>query len=133
MCFLSTNSYNSNLHILKFCGELKKIQIFELQTKKLVKMSDDEDFLDVNDENQASQNTSIGSHRRLVLRNPSFKTPGPATSSRQKDKTLTKILKKNQKSEQKCVLAPIDTATPVRGPKRFMKVVIPVVNPGKKI
>ena len=96
-------------------------------------MSDDEDFLDVNDENQASHNSSIGSHRRLVLRNPSFKTPGPATSSRQKDKTLTKILKKNQKSEQKYELAPIVTATPIRGPKRFLKVMIPVVNPGKKI
>ena len=96
-------------------------------------MSDDEDFLDVNDENQASQNTSIGSHRRLVLRNPSFKTPGPATSSRQKDKTPTTILKKNQNPQQKYVLAPIDTATPIRGPKRFLKVMVPVVNPGKKI
>ena len=96
-------------------------------------MSDDEDFLDVNDENQASHNSSIGSHRRLVLRNPSFKTPGPANSSRQKDKTPTKILKKNQNLQQKCVLAPLVTATPMRGPKRFMKVIIPDVNPGKKI
>ena len=133
MYFLSTNSCNFKLHILKFCGELKKIQIFELQTKKLVKMSDDEDFLDVNDENQASHNSSIGSHRRLVLRNPSFKTPGPASSSRQKDKTPTKILNRNQNPQQKCVLAPLVTATPIRGPKRFMKVVNPVVSPGKKI
>ena len=96
-------------------------------------MSDDEDFLDVNDENQASHNSSIGSHRRLVLRNPSFKTPGPASSSRQKDKTPTKILNRNQNPQQKCVLAPLVTATPIRGPKRFMKVVNPVVSPGKKI
>ena len=96
-------------------------------------MSDDEDFLDVNDENQVSHNSSIGSHRRLVLRNPSFKTPGPATSSRQKDKTLTKILNRNQNPQQKYELASLGTATPIRGPKRFLKVMIPVVNPGKKI
>ena len=96
-------------------------------------MSDDEDFLDVNDENQVSHNSSIGSHRRLVLRNPSFKTPGPATSSRQKDKTTTKILNRNQNPQQKYELAPLVTATPIRGPKRFMTVRNPVVNPGKKI
>ena len=96
-------------------------------------MSDDEDFLDVNDENQGSHNSSNVSHRRLVLRNPSFKTPGPATSSRLKDGTPTKILNRNPNPQQKYEYAPLVTATPIRGPKRFLKVMIPVINPGKKI
>ena len=100
-------------------------------------MSDDEDFLDVNDENQVSHNSSIGSHRRLVLRNPSFKTPGPATSSRQKVKTPTNILNRNPNPQQIFKVAPMVTATPIRGPKRFLKVInpdpSPVINPGKKI
>ena len=83
---------------------------------------------DTDDEDQGmvSHNSSV---RRLVLRNPAFpKTPGgPSKPPNVIPKAFMNL--NNQNVNAGARIQPLMTATPIRGPKRFMKVVLPVVSP----
>ena len=96
---------------------------FSENLNKKVNMSADTDD---EDQGMVSHNSSV---RRLVLRNPAFpKTPGgPSKPPNVIPKAFMNL--NNQNVNAGARIEPLMTATPIRGPKRFMKVVLPVVSP----